>query len=204
MTTTNPPHDAAWDSIRARYEQGEEKVVDIARAAGMTMLGLSLHAKANGWTLRSVKRVKAVLKKAKTRGTAKLLKPETTQDTLRRLKDLLQSRIAKLEREIASIGEDIDALANERQIRSVNTVVRTLEKVLDLERKDRAGKRKTSKEFKHFDDAERLALAQKIERIEAERDSTMAEPQAGDTGHQGVESPVVVLDAARSATAAAP
>jgi uncharacterized protein (UPF0335 family) len=197
MTEQNSPPDGGWEGIRARYEAGVEKVDVIAKEVGLTGLGLSLKAKADGWTLRA-KKVKAKLKRLK------VLKPEKTSDTIKRLKDLLQDRIKKLEAEIGALGEEVGALNNERQARTVSTVVRTLDKVLELERKDKQQRRKAAKDFKHFDDAERLALAQKIERLEAERDSTMADTGSGPEGSAGAQSSVSVLVETETATAGTP
>jgi predicted nucleic acid-binding Zn-ribbon protein len=142
-----------WDSIRARYEQGEEKVKDIAASAGLKPMALSLKAKALGWILRKSNTSKATYKS------------ESTRATLRRLKDILQQRVASLEREINEIGKDVDALTSERDIRSMNTLVRTLDKVLELERKDRNNRLRTNHDFKRFSDEERGALADKLERL---------------------------------------
>ncbi len=48
--TTEPIPD--WGSVRARYEQGAEKVQDIAASIGVKPMALSLKAKALGWILR--------------------------------------------------------------------------------------------------------------------------------------------------------
>lgn len=51
----------------------------------------------------------------------------------------------------------------ERDIRAMNTLVRTLEKVLELERKDRSQRSRERKQFRQFTDAEREALADKLD-----------------------------------------
>lgn len=170
---TPPPDDPAWAAIRARYEAGEEAVKAIAAAVGLTAHGLVAKAKALGWRLR--KKAKAT---ARGEPAAKA-KPESTAATIRRLKDVLQARLAQLETQLQDIGADVSALGTERDIRATNTLVRTLEKVLDLERKDRT-RRKTAKQaFKHFDDAQRDALARKIEGLEGAWDGGEAGPQPG-------------------------
>ena len=110
---------AAWAHIRMRYEQTVETVTQIAESIGMSAITLSKKAKLEGWLMRG-----AANKKQKI---------ESTRDTIKRLKEILQKRLANLEREMNEIGEDISALANERDIRATNTLVRTLEKVLQLE-----------------------------------------------------------------------
>jgi hypothetical protein len=195
MTQVTDPPSGGWDGIRLRYEAGEEKVEAIAASVGMHRLTLSLKAKALGWKLRtqtSAPRAAAAASASRT---------ETTQETLRRLKELLQVRIGKLEQELADIGEELDQLGRERQMRSVSTIVRTLDKVLDLERKDINQRKRARKNFQHFDEAQRVALAEKIERLEAEGPGQNHGAGAGPDGSAGTELPVAVLGAADTATA---
>jgi uncharacterized protein (UPF0335 family) len=180
-----------WDVIRARYEAGEEKVTVIAQAFGMAGIVLSRKAKALGWKLRGspakAKRIIARISKA--------AKGESTTETIRRLKDLLNDRIARLENEIKEIGKDIDQISNEKQIRSVNMVVRTLEKVIDLERQDKLARKKHTRAFKLFDESQRGALAEKIERLEEGWNGQSPVPGIGDAGGGGTEPPVALLGA---------
>lgn len=178
-TGTPPPEtravDAAvWAHVRARYEQAQETVEAIATSIGMTTHALVQKARELGWRLRGAK-VSA----------ARKARQETTTATIRRLKELLQSRVAQLEQQLKDIGEDVSALGSERDIRATNTLVRTLEKVLDLERKDRTRRQQAKRAFKHFDDAQRDALARKIEGLEAQWHGPQAEPDAGWAGGDG-------------------
>ena len=199
--TDLPPDGGAksidWEKIRARYEKGEEQVKAIAAQFGMAGVTLSLKAKALGWTLRGAPRkvasVVATLRKSS--------KGESTAETIRRLKELLNTRIANLESEIQQIGKEIDQISNEKQIRSVNMMVRTLEKVLDLERKDKDSKRRTKAAFKLFDESQRGALAEKIERLEEGWQGETTVGSTGDAGSGGTEPSVALLGAA-GATAA--
>lgn len=100
---------------------------------------------------------------------------ESTRNTIARLKTLLQARLAELESQIGDLGAAVNEAASERDIRAVNTLVRTLEKVLELERKDRAQRSRRRKTERALDDAERHALADRLERL---RDQWLAE-QAG-------------------------
>lgn len=195
MTKTTPPGEPAWENMRARYEAGEEKVKDIATSFGIAAITLSAKAKALGWKLRAV--AKRAVRKAK----AAQKKTESTRDTLQRLKDLLQERILQLEGEVKQLGEDINAIGNERQIKSVNLVVRTLEKVLDLERKDKLKRKQQSRDFKHYDEEQRLALARKIEQLEADRDRDVLQPASAAAGRGGTELPVALLGEAAPTTA---
>ena len=89
-------------------------------------------------------------------------------ETIQRLKSLLQQRLTDLETQIGALGEAASAASSERDIRAMNTLVRTLEKVLELERKDRAQRGKQRKLHRGFDDAEREALADKLDALRRE------------------------------------
>lgn len=194
-----PPDDPAWEQIRARYEAGEEKVKAIAAEIGMTFSELTRKAKALGWKLRNA--AKAVKKKVKQAADTveAALKPETTRQTLARLRELLQQRVALLEAEIKEIGAEVNALATDRQIKAVNLVVRTLEKVLDLERKDKLKRKQQTRDYKYFDADQRRELADKIDRLEGSRDEALEAPGAPRGG--GAEQPVALLGEAGPASA---
>ncbi len=190
---TKPTPD--WEAVRARYELGQEPVRDIAASIGLPPMTLSLKAKALGWMLRRHSQVKALLPQ-------KPGKTQSTQATLKRLKELLQSRIENLERQLADIGDKVNAIKTERDLRSVNTLVRTLDKVLELEHKNRSSRITANREFKLFADAERGALADKLARLQRkyEAEETDNGPAAGRRG--GTEPPVALLGEAGPATAA--
>lgn len=135
-----------WAVLRQEYEHGEKPVAEIAAAAGITRQKLMIVACRDGWTMRHP---------AKPRS-------EATRATLKRLKALLQQRLAGLESHIAGLGAEADAATNERDIRAMNTLVRTLEKVLELERKDRAARAKRRQHSRKFGDAEREELARRL------------------------------------------
>jgi len=147
-----PAADALWVSARQRYERGEEAVAAIAADVGLTAQALTVRARTEGWTLR---------RKAKPRSAG-------TRETIQRLKDLLQQRLSELESQIGALGAEATATNSERDIRAMNTLVRTLEKVLELERKDRAQRSKQRKLNRAFDDAEREALADKLDGLRRE------------------------------------
>lgn len=117
-------------------------------------------------------------------GTAEPRKRRTRQvparETLARLKTLLQARIGDLEKEIDTLSAAAGASSSEKDIRAMNTLVRTLEKVLELERKDRAHRRKRRHAHRALDDTEREALAGRLEALERQRrDSDDASRSAG-------------------------
>jgi hypothetical protein len=105
-------------------------------------------------------------------------KNQSTRQTLKRLKDLLQNRLSQFESQINEIGVEISSLANERDIRATNTLVRTLEKVLDLEHKDRKQRSTYARKNRKLDDAEREELARRIANLPPERHGKNRKPNA--------------------------
>ncbi len=142
----------AWAAIRLRYEQATETVAQIAADIETTPHKLTLRARAEGWLLRSTGKKKN----------------HSTRDTIKRLKDLLQNRLSQLEAQIGEIGAEISALASERDIRATNTLVRTLEKVLELEHKERKQRSSRARQNRKLNDAEREDLARRIENLRME------------------------------------
>ncbi len=142
----------AWAAIRARYEAATETVSQIAADIQTTPHKLTLRARAEGWLLRS----------------SRAKKSQSTRDTIKRLKDLLQNRLSQLESQIGEIGAEISALASERDIRATNTLVRTLEKVLELEHKERKQRSSRARQNRKLNDAERDELTQRIEALQKE------------------------------------
>lgn len=197
MTTTPPPPgDPAWAGIRARYEAGAEPVDAIAHEIGLTRITLAMKALKEGWAMRGKRKAKARIS-----ASVAPRKPETTRETLQRLKDMLQKRLTQLEEELQDLGKEVSALNTERGIKSVNTLVRTLEKVIDLERNEKLKRKQDRTAHTYFDDEQRRQLAAKIERLEAERDGTLAVADPDTKGSDGAELPVAVLGEARPATA---
>lgn len=192
--TQSPPGEPAWEHIRARYEKGEEKVEAIAAEIGLTRIALSMKALREGWRLRGKRKVKAGKEAAAVAPPARG-KAETTRATIHRLKDMLQQRLTHLEEELRILGKEVSSIEAERGIKSVNTLVRTLEKVIDLERKDKLKRKQTREQHKYFDDEQRRQLAAKIDRLEAERDGGVALPHADAGGSGGAEQPVALLGA---------
>lgn len=158
--------DAFWARVRERYEEGRESLQAIAGAAGVTRQTLTARAKSGGWRLRGSSRSK----------------PGGTRETLARFKALLQQRLSEFEAQIGSLSAQASAATSERDIRAMNTLVRTLEKVLELERKERARRTARRKQERRFDDAEREALADKLMGLQRE---ILAERARSDAGAPG-------------------
>lgn len=147
-----PAEGPDWVRLRHDYEAGIRPVTEIAGEAGTNAQNLATHAARNGWKLRTVRRART----------------EATRETIRRLKTVLQQRLGEIEAQIAALGAEATAATSERDIRAMNTLVRTLEKVLELERKDRSHRARRRKEYRRFDDAEREALAHKLDALRKE------------------------------------
>ena len=192
MTTpTPPPGDPVWAHVRMRYEQDQESVGVIAEEVGLHRMGLSLLAKKLGWRLRGKPRVVP----------RKPGKGEATAATIKRVKDILQQRLSELEEQIRALGLEVDAITNERQMRSTNLLVRTLEMVMDLECKERIRKRKEVHAHKYFDDEQRRQLAEKIERLQHAWRGTEGVENTAEERSAGVEQPVALLGEAGAAIA---
>ena len=170
-----PAPAAVWARARERYEHGLEALALIASEAGITRQALVVRARSEGWKLRGYAKPGAA-------------KAQGTRATLARFKALLQQRLTEFEAQIGTLSAEASAATSERDIRAMNTLVRTLEKVLELERKERARRTAKRKHDKRFDDAEREALADKLmglqREILAER-SRQPEPDAGDARGEG-------------------
>jgi hypothetical protein len=176
-----------WQGVRARYEDPSQNLKALADELGLPRIRLSLEAKARGWTLRGPRPAPHL----KTRPQA-----TSTRATLQRFKDLLQTRLGRLENQLSALGEDISTIANERDIRATNILVRTLEKVLELERKDKSLRARKAAERRHLNDAERDELAQRIARLPPEPDVDALRGVAGDVAGEGDPARLALLGAA--------
>jgi hypothetical protein len=187
-----PAPAAVWARVRERYEHGIEALASIASDAGITRQALVVRARSEGWKLRGYAKPWAA-------------KAQGTRATLARFKALLQQRLTEFEAQIGTLSAEASAATSERDIRAMNTLVRTLEKVLELERKERARRIAKRKHDRRFDDAERDALADKLEGLQreilAERaraDAEHSEP----AGEAGAEPRLADVGAAGKAAAA--
>jgi uncharacterized protein YjcR len=135
-----------WVRVRKEYEGGAIRLGDLAELAGVTPQKLMAVARREGWKPRRVA------------GS----RPVPVRSTIARLKSLLQQRLAALDGELEALGAEATAANSERDIRAINTLVRTLEKVLELERRDRAARAKRRKQHRDYTDADRQALAERL------------------------------------------
>ena len=185
MTSASESHagDLLWQQARTDYETTTTDLNAIAQALGISRYRLIAEARKRGWKLR---------------GTGN----SSTRATIQRFKDLLQKRLAQLEGEMDAIVAEVSSAASERDIRPVNMLVRTLEKVLELERKDRAARARKRKERRKFDDAARNELARRLEALHGERRSPLPEPLPHDLGSSGNPEGLAELGEDRSANPA--
>jgi hypothetical protein len=133
--------DGFWASARATYEDPMQNIDALAETLGLTRHRLVLEAKARGWMLRGAGRT------------------ATTRATIARFRELLQKRLTALEAEVHALG---NGAKDKRDISDINLLVRTLEKVLQLERRERETRIKRRKLRLRFTDAERSELARRI------------------------------------------
>lgn len=180
----SPAGDLLWQQARTDYETTTTDLNTIALALGISRYRLVAEARNRGWKLRG----------ARNSGS--------TRATIQRFKDLLQKRLAQLEGEIGEIGAEVNSAANEREIRAANILVRTLEKVLELERKDRAARARKRKERRKFDDAARDELARRLTALHSERGAPLPEPLPDDVGSPGSSEGLAELGQAQPANPA--
>ncbi|MBG1232233.1 hypothetical protein [Aestuariivirga litoralis] len=166
MTDTQEAPVIDWDAVRLRYEAGGESVVAIAATLQISRQQLIDEARARGWKPRNAKSAKP--------------KSESTRETLRRLKEAVQKRLNQLEGEIGALKDEANALGNERDIRNTNTLVRTLEKVLELEHKERKKRGGRAAETARLNAAQRDELARRIASLGAEQPD--ADTETDDSG----------------------
>ena len=179
-----PAGELLWQQARENYEDPAKDLKPIAESLGINRSRLIIEARKRGWKLRGNR------------------KNSGTHATIQRFKDLLQKRLGQLENQIGEIGEEVSAATSERDIRAVNTLVRTLEKVLELERKDRAHRIRKAKERRKFDDADRDELARRIRGLRKEQGRNITEQVSADLGGTGAAAGLAELGTPQSADSA--
>ena len=180
-----PAGELLWQQARDDYENTEKRLDLVAEGLGITKFKLVIEARRRGWKLRNHKK-----------------NNNGTRATILRFKELLQKRLGELENQIGKIGEDVSSATSERDIRATNILVRTLEKVLELERKDRAHRARKIKERRKFDDADRNELARRLTALHHERRTMLPEPIPVDAGSSGDAEGLALLGTAQSTDSA--
>ena len=158
-----------WVAVRARYEAREETVVEIALSIGVRQGVLTRFASAQGWAMRSQKPRIGIQSASSSPSQPKPI--TSTDEAIIRLKELVQSRIARMEHNSSGMRGE-----NERGINAANLLARTLEKVLELEEQQRKQSRLAAINAKRGDDAWREELAGRIARLSLTQPSGTAKP----------------------------
>lgn len=167
---TERPDDAdRWRILRQLYESGVVTVEDIASVGGLSRSTINRHAKAEGWTRRSRRLEtgrRAALARAKAEAGQAADEKRSAADIRRA--DALSSLWQALARQIAVIerhaGEKPhDQQREERDARTLSTLVRALEKLAEL---DRRGAQRTGQRPARDVSALRRELGERLDRLE--------------------------------------
>ena len=145
-----PAGELLWQQAREKYEDPANGLKSIAEGLGVNRSKLIVEARRRGWKLRGAR------------------KNSGTRATILRFKDLLQKRLGQLESQLGEIGVEVLAANSERDIRATNMLVRTLEKVLELEHKERKQRSTRARQNRKLNDAERAELTRRIEKLRLE------------------------------------
>jgi uncharacterized protein YjcR len=129
-----------WLEVRASYVDGATPVKEIAARHGIGTPRIHEKARAERWPRRNV-----------------------AASPVKRLKALVQQRLGDLETTMGRMGDELTASTNERDIRAMSLLARTLDKVLELERKHRAANAKRRTGARAVDDARRRELARRLD-----------------------------------------
>ena len=153
-----------WSAVKADYDNPALPIVALLKKHHVSQWQLYTHANQQGWLRRTV-RVPASAKKT----------------AVARLKALVQRRLTELENTMERLGAELTAVENEREIRAMSLLARTLDKVLELERKHRA---RTAKRRggRPLDDARRRELTRRLDALCQEPVSSAASGGAEPAG----------------------
>jgi len=179
-----PAGDLLWQQVREKYEDPAIDLKALAESLGIDRRKLIGLARRRGWKLRGAKKNKG------------------TRSTIQRFKELLQKRLGELEGNIDEIVKDVSASSSERDIRATNLLLRTLEKVLELERKDRLHRARKIKQRQKFDDADRAELARRIRGLRGAEGGRPPQPEPAEVVRGEPLAGLAELGAARSADSA--
>lgn len=131
---------AQWDEIERAYLETTEPLADLGQRFGISFQRIVAHAKGQRWPPRRIPRLgKGELHGMSDRPTPLLSgqgKAETKDGLHARLHNLLAHHIADAEDRLASIGaggEQSTAADRERDARTLSSLIRTLEKLIELD-----------------------------------------------------------------------
>ena len=157
-----------WLKIREAYEADGEAVTQICTRYGVSTGALYKRAKVENWPQRS-KAKKKPIKTNKIKPTAKTGEkgsPEKVErrQLIDRLYQAFEKQMSDFELQNASTTDDG---INEKDARTLGSLARTLEKLIELKSEEEGGSQTQNQEV----DIERLRekLAQRLERMRAKR-----------------------------------
>lgn len=131
---------AQWDEIERSYLETTEPLADLAQRYGISFQRIVAYAKKQNWPERRIPRPRKGEQYGQPqRPTPLLSRPDNTEtkDGLHaRLHNLLAHHIGDAEERLASIGsgaEQSTATDRERDARTLSSLIRTLEKLIELD-----------------------------------------------------------------------
>ncbi len=138
-----------WRKVRAEYEDGEFSVADIGERHGVSQYSIYRRKRNEGWEARC-----AAYPKAFGAGGA--------VNAGERLKGLVARELSSIEARLGLGGKKLDA---GEPLRALHTLASAVQKILDIERKEKAADDAGSAGRLAIDDASRLALAERLETL---------------------------------------
>lgn len=141
-------HRLDWGKIRGEYENGEFSIWDICERHGIAQTSFYRRKRREGWEAR-----RAAFPRAYGAGG--------TANAAARLKALVARELAGIEARLG-LGEKLDA---GDPLRALHTLASAVQKILDIERKEKAGDDARSGQRLTIDDASRMALARRLETL---------------------------------------
>lgn len=144
-------------AVQAAYEKGLVSLSQLALDHGMTRSALVWLARKHGWMRRGA---------TPKPGRRRAVMPAAT--AIAELRELVQSRLQALETAMGAIGAQVTAASGEREIRELSLLTRTLEKVIELERKHGSSTRR-GRAVRAIDDARRDELARRLAALGGDR-----------------------------------
>lgn len=147
-----------WAAIKRAWAEDKLTPKEIAAAYGLSYQKLSARARAEGWRKGESGR----------EGNAEKQRPASTPGLMKRLRQLLERQIEEIEN---TESEEGGAAARERDARTLSSLIRTMEKLLEMQREREARRRARNEE--RGEDAELLRgeLARRLARLARSADA---------------------------------
>lgn len=146
MTTEQISPAPDWAAVKRAWKAGKLKPKEIAEAFGTTHQKIAAKARAEKWDEEKAK-----------------APPVSTANLMKRLRKLLQRQIGEIE---TREEETQSAQARERDARTLSSLSRTMEKLIEIEREREAMRRAKAKDGPEDGDALRAELERRLARLE--------------------------------------